>query len=321
MLAHTGLSGAKGILITPSFDVENKILKFSFDMYRYSTTYYEYPQEGVNIYISPSPNISDATLVKYVPRCRNLAPVESLSGWYNYSEILNTTGLTTAYIIIEGMTNHGYSTFIDNIKLEETFAVTAAVNNSDWGGVSINKHVITATPNSCAGYATPAYSITPEGAATVIQNGNEFAVTNVTTELTVTINFALISPYTVTLHAGSGMVENDTLTEVACGVGVTLPTPDLPSCAGWSFAGWTTDSIVLSPTVSTTLYPAGIYHPVDNVDLWAVYKQENTGGSLTIDRSKFPSGTGWEVATWTSNTTTDETITGQASIWLAWNTI
>ncbi|MDL2241641.1 hypothetical protein LJB91_01880 [Bacteroidales bacterium OttesenSCG-928-L03] len=70
------------------------------------------------------------------------------------------------------------------------YTVTPASNNEDFGTASITNTVITASPK--AGYrvsTTNPYTVDPAGAATVTPNGNAFALSNVTEECTVTINF------------------------------------------------------------------------------------------------------------------------------------
>lgn len=67
------------------------------------------------------------------------------------------------------------------------YTVTAQSNNTAYGTVSLSGTVITASPNT--GYAATGYTVTPEGAATVSQNGNTFTVSGIKQNCTVTILF------------------------------------------------------------------------------------------------------------------------------------
>lgn len=68
------------------------------------------------------------------------------------------------------------------------YTVTAQSNNESLGTVS-GSTTITASPKSCVGYASPAYTVMG-GSATVNQDGNTFTVSGMTANVTVTINFA-----------------------------------------------------------------------------------------------------------------------------------
>jgi hypothetical protein len=72
----------------------------------------------------------------------------------------------------------------------DDYTVTAATNHSDWGTAVANGNVIIATPETGFGFAAQAYTVSPEGAATVVQNGYKLFVSEVTADCTVTVNFA-----------------------------------------------------------------------------------------------------------------------------------
>jgi predicted secreted protein len=70
------------------------------------------------------------------------------------------------------------------------YTITPQSGNESHGTVSLEDNVITATPAS--GYrvsTTTPYTIAPEGKATVTQEGNTFTVTDLTDNVTITINF------------------------------------------------------------------------------------------------------------------------------------
>jgi len=87
--------------------------------------------------------------------------------------------------------------------------------------------------------------------------------------------------YTVTFDKGTGTCSTASLTEASAGAGVTLPTPTHPcSSDGWTFAGWTTGSLVTSETTTTPdpLYTGGSnYKPSSDITLYAVYQQSGDG--------------------------------------------
>ena len=124
---------SKGKLITPPFNTKNKTLKFSFYMYRDGQ--YIPNRDSLNIYVSPTKNITDATLVRTVYRNRTLASLttstQATNAWYQYEDILPTTGLSSAYIIMEGVSQYGNDIYVDNIE------VTACQTYNDTENVSV----------------------------------------------------------------------------------------------------------------------------------------------------------------------------------------
>ncbi len=68
------------------------------------------------------------------------------------------------------------------------YTVSAVANNAAWGSVSVSGRTVIAVPN--AGYYTESATVSPAGAATLTQNGNIFAVSNLTADCTVTVRFA-----------------------------------------------------------------------------------------------------------------------------------
>jgi|GEM_PF-7008034 len=92
-------------------------------------------------------------------------------------------------------------------------------------------------------------------------------------------------PYTVTLNAGSGTCDTESLTETSAGAGVILPTATI-DCGdvAWTFAGWAEASVEIeTEDAPRPLYEAdNIYKPTSNITLYAVYKRtETTEGTPT----------------------------------------
>ena len=73
-----------------------------------------------------------------------------------------------------------------------TYTLTAVSSNTAYGTVSLSGSTITAAPKT--GYQiddTTPYTVSPAGAATVTRSGNTFTVSNLTSNCTVTIHFAV----------------------------------------------------------------------------------------------------------------------------------
>ena len=175
------------------------------------------------------------------------------------------------------------------LELAESFSITAVSNNDSWGTVTLSGSIITATPAAGYTYADPAYTVT-EGTATVVQNGNSFAVTP-TSACTVQINFAAIPTYTVTLGD-----DNTMLTEAFGNAGVTLPTRS--DIGDYAFAGWSETNIASETTTAPTIIPAGVYMPVANITLYPVYTKTEGSGiqnkTASVIIADYASANNWE---------------------------
>ena len=151
------------------------------------------------------------------------------------------------------------------------YEITAQSNNVSWGTVSLSGTVITATPETGYTYANPAYTVSPDNSATVVQNDNEFTVTP-SANTTVTINFEALPTYTVTL---SDDTENP-MTEISPGAGVTLPSRG--NVGSYTFAGWSTTNVTEETTSAPTIITTDVtYYPTENVTLYPVYTRTEGG--------------------------------------------
>ncbi len=171
------------------------------------------------------------------------------------------------------------------------YTITAARNNDSYGNVSLSGTTITATPAACCEYASPAYTVSPAGSATVSQVGNAFTVTP-SANTTVTINFQEKSAgKTVNFDAGAGVCATTSLTEDCDGSGIVLPNVTASGvCKGWTtFAGWRTSAIATADSTTTnpgTLYAAGsTYYPSSNGEtLYAVFSKTKGGGTTPTEK-------------------------------------
>ena len=189
--------------------------------------------------------------------------------------------------ITSGTTNRK-DLIIDNVVFTYTdsspsYTITAQSNNTTYGTVSKDGNVITASPNTCYTYASPAYTVSPVNSATVSQSGNNFTITP-SANTTITINFEEKPKYTIT-YDSIGV----TSTVETC-LSVTLPTLQTPSeCTelSWSFAGWSGENSNITQSDILT----GSFTPTKDTTLYAVYKQ---GGSETFIFSDIASTNNWE---------------------------
>lgn len=156
-----------------------------------------------------------------------------------------------------------------------SYTITAQSNNNSYGTVSLSGTTITATPADCYRIASPAYTVTPDNAATVSQNDYEFTVTP-SSNCTVQINFEEISQYNVSFSTGSDYIAAPLdMRETSCGAGVILPTVT-PCRAKYSFVGWS-ETRISSPSDNTgTCYPPNsTYYPTSDCSLYAVYMYDD----------------------------------------------
>ena len=116
--------------------------------------------------------------------------------------------------------------------------LSAASNDETLGTVSVEGNVVTAT--SAEGAYVAGYTLTPENAATVTQEGNVFRVTDMTADCVLTVNFAAKTPATVHYLVPDGCTKADSTGYV--GESIVLSAPEgKPSADAYdyTFFGWT----------------------------------------------------------------------------------
>ena len=147
------------------------------------------------------------------------------------------------------------------------YTITATSNNTAYGTVSVDKNVITATPES--GYYASGYTVT-SGSAAVTQNGNTFTVST-SADCSIRINFAVRAVATVSFSGASVSSQTGYAGEV-----MSLPDADAPD--GYSFVGWTTSALDEVTTVTPEYY-TNSFTPVGNTILYALYSYTEEGNS------------------------------------------
>lgn len=152
------------------------------------------------------------------------------------------------------------------------YAITATVNDSAYGSVTVSGRNVTASPKS--GYAVGGYTIL-SGDATVTRNGNVFAV-NATSDVEIRIDFVPRQQVSLTLMDGTSLY--DTLTAYS-GDAVTLPAFEGEIAEGHTFVGWV-ETAVEETTAAPTYYAAGSAYTVGvSTTLYALFSRTDMDGT------------------------------------------
>ncbi len=115
-------SGTRTILVTPAIEnANNAPLRLRFAMYR--TTGTSKMDEGVKAWVNSTPDLNGATPIMHVTRCGGV-PADAIkvdpitvAGWYSYTKEFAANG--TFYVIFEGISEYGLSSYMDDILIEE----------------------------------------------------------------------------------------------------------------------------------------------------------------------------------------------------------
>lgn len=171
-----------------------------------------------------------------------------------------------------------------------TPSITATSNNNAYGTVSLAGNLITATPAAGFTYASTAYTITPEGSATVSQAGNQFTV-NATASTAIQINFEAKPTFTLSLMS-DGLAYSDTNFPLTTYEGNSVVLPNLSNCRNLTFVGWDSNSTV---TTAPTFAGGATYNTTaSNVTLYAVFSRTSSGQLVKTSNYGFEdSDTGW----------------------------
>ena len=152
------------------------------------------------------------------------------------------------------------------------YTVTATVNNSAYGSVTVSGKNVTAIPKS--GYEAASYDIL-SGSASVVRNGNVFVV-NADADVSIRINFAPRELKTVQFVEGSAVAGSQ---EVYSGDAITLPAHSGKPDAGVTFVGWV-EAQVADTTDLPAFYTAGSKYTVfGDTLLYALYSRNEEGGA------------------------------------------
>jgi hypothetical protein len=112
-------NGRTGKLITPKFSINRHNTTLSFKMYRDNWGQHGNNIDRVNFYLSSTLSTEGLLPVATFFRDRDVAPIENADDWYEYSVNLRTSTMSSAYVIIEGVSAHGNNIYLDDIQLFE----------------------------------------------------------------------------------------------------------------------------------------------------------------------------------------------------------
>lgn len=143
-----------------------------------------------------------------------------------------------------------------------TYEITAKSSREDWGTVAVSSNKITASPKD--GYYAEKATVEPAGAAQIQQEGNVFRVSQMTSDVTVTIHFAPKQKAHISYVLPQSVNAQNAVTESYLGDEVILPQVEGQE-EGYTFHGW-----VDTPVEKTTdLGDLRVYHPGEGYTLTA----------------------------------------------------
>ncbi len=73
------------------------------------------PNEGVKVWANSTPDTVGGTMLFHAHRYQGIAPVVTSTGWYEFNGIIPLSG--TVYIVIEGISEYGNATHIDDFSV------------------------------------------------------------------------------------------------------------------------------------------------------------------------------------------------------------
>lgn len=190
------------------------------------------------------------------------------SSSYTYN-LTSTSASAMYYLYVTNKNAQITKLVLTYTSVSPSYTITAQSNNNSLGTVSLSGTTITASPNECVGYASPAYTVT-SGTASVTQSGNRFTVTP-SSNCTVRINFAEKETYNITWNV-NGSITSESYCEGTVIPAGDVPVPSSSNCDGSKvFVGWTTHSDYynrseapddLTQTPSTTVTANVTYYAV-----------------------------------------------------------
>lgn len=161
-------------------------------------------------------------------------------------------------------------------KAGESYKITATVNDSKMGTVSVSGNNINATPKT--GYTVTGYEVV-SGEATVTRNGNSFKV-SASSDCTIRILFAAKEQVTVEYLNNTTVISSQT---AYSGDTITLPAYKGEVPEGYTFVGWADEVIDAADRQPEYTASGDAYLVSGDTDLYALfsYVVEGEGGAGT----------------------------------------
>lgn len=193
---------------------------------------------------------------------------------------------TTLYALYQYYNGEMVKCYTTELKNSVQYSLTAAANDENLGAVSVTGNVVTAEPSEGAYVA--GYTLTPEGAATVTQEGNTFRVENLTADCHLTVRFAAKAPAKITYSVPEGCEKAEDSGYVGDALKLTPPTGTPKADAeSYTFVGWTLDK--LEDSAAAPAYFTDTFTPTaEKTTLYALYTYEKDGAPYytTVLRSR-----------------------------------
>ena len=182
---------------------------------------------------------------------------------------------TTLYALYQYYNGEMVKCYTTELKNSVQYSLTAAANDESLGAVSVTGNVVTAEPSEGAYVA--GYTLTPEGAATVTQEGNTFRVENLTADCHLTVRFAAKTPAKITYFVPEGCEKAEDSGYVGDALKLTPPTGTPKADAeSYTFVGWTLDK--LEDSAAAPAYFTDTFTPTaEKTTLYALYTYEKDG--------------------------------------------
>lgn len=222
----------------------------SFMMYRKESSYYRQNGEGVRVWVSNKPDITDASAVELgmIHNEIKLSPAVPSEGFYPYEYNIPLTG--KVYIIIEGINLNKLDTYIDDFKVYEAPKCRPVSNirvDKDQATLNSVTFVWNRHPASTATQYLVDFTITPASSAAVTVpvtvTGEAYTITGLTPSTTYTITTRVAT--TCGADGDAAYVEQNLTATTRCEAVLTFPIKEGFESAEMPPACWSTKQTVL----------------------------------------------------------------------------
>lgn len=169
-------AGTKAILVTNSLTIPTDFYRVNIWIYRDNSGTYGALgyRDSLNIYYNTASDLTGAVKLSTIYRCRDLSPIESADGWYNYKINLPAGSAGAGrYIILEGESQFGNNMYIDDFMVEAipscnapTLLTSGSITSSSaslgWtaGGTETTWHIEYGPTGFTPGTGTKVYTTT-----------------------------------------------------------------------------------------------------------------------------------------------------------------